>query len=85
MACSATASGEYAGTRKTGIPNCVAYLTSTLLNPAHRKTTNRSPESFNLSSISRFSISLTKMQMASYPAANENVSSERDTLKNLIS
>ena len=42
-ACSATACGEYAGTRTTRRPSLAAAAKSTLLKPAHRKAMTRVP------------------------------------------
>ena len=72
VACSATAYGEYCGTRTTLIlPRCSK---STLLKPAHLRAISFIPYSFNFSKVFLSAISLTKMQTTSKPLASWTVS-----------
>ena len=68
-ACSATDSGEYAGTLNTGIPNSFVFSKSTLSKPAHLKSITLMPPSFNVCITSAFASSFTKLQVASKPFA----------------
>jgi hypothetical protein len=68
MACSATESGSYIGTRYTSTPNFLQLSTSTLSKPAHLNAIIFTPHfSLNLSITSADKSSFTKQHIASYP------------------
>ena len=64
-ACSATAFGEYRGTRITGIPSDRAHTRSTLLKPAHRSSSSPTPRAASVRSTGALPSSFTKMHTAS--------------------
>jgi len=79
VACSATAYGEYCGTRTAlMLPRC---FKSTLLNPAHLRANNLTPHSFKISNVSLSALSFTKIQTTSYPFARGAVSAFNLDLK----
>ena len=65
--CSATAFGEYAGTRTTSRPSRCAASRSTLLNPAQRSATWRTPTAASAVSTGSSSTSFTNTHTASAP------------------
>jgi hypothetical protein len=64
-ACSATACGEYAGTRTTAMPSRSAAARSTWLKPAERSAIRRVPPSASRCSTAASTVSLTNGQTTS--------------------
>ena len=70
---SATAYGEYSGTRTTRIPMAAAASRSTWLKPAERRASRRVPPRCNSASVSASTRSFTKEQTAGAPCASSAV------------
>jgi hypothetical protein len=70
MVCSATAWGEYAGTRTTAILYAAVRRTSTLLKPAHRSAMSFVPPAESIESTSASSTSFTDTLTSGMPNAN---------------